>query len=279
MLVFALVSLAAPLFRIGSKSSSGAPPATAVSAATVNDTLQRPAQFCPSCVLLRPVPIFVDVWFFALSRAAGRQIPKSGGGFLDEGKIPFYFIAHDTVDQTLFVAHEGTKPSKMYAVPSSAALTLPIQLPLNDADFFLTGVNTSRISLASASRCSVLLTLSFNPACLYVSAEGIKVHSGFQNTFQRTADGLLAEVQRKFDKPSEEFRDSKLCRNLHIGTSVASVASKATLTVTPAEPEPRAGSPESRIRLQGLDTAASVLGAIRISRLESVDAEQLQAAK
>ncbi|KAF7325447.1 Lipase-3 domain-containing protein [Mycena kentingensis (nom. inval.)] len=162
MLVLTLVFLAssvlaAPLFGIGSKSSSGAP--TAVSAATINATLERPAQFSRAAYCSGAS---LSSWTCGLpcQELQGVKFLQSGGG---EGKIPFYFIAHDTVDQTLVVAHEGTNPSK-------------IQSLLNDADFFLTGVDTSRISLASA--------------------KGIKVHAGFQDTFQRTADGLLAGVQQ-----------------------------------------------------------------------------------
>ncbi|KAF7288972.1 Lipase-3 domain-containing protein [Mycena indigotica] len=155
-------ALAAPIsifgFQIGAGKQGTAAPAP-ISLATVNATLLRPAQFaraayCPSAS--------ITSWTCGLpcQQLKGVKFLQSGG---DQGAVPFYFIAHDTVENTLVVAHEGTDPSKFLSL-------------LNDAEFALTAIDTKRIPNAAG--------------------KGIKVHDGFQNTFQRTADGLLAGVQK-----------------------------------------------------------------------------------
>ncbi|KAJ7473546.1 alpha/beta-hydrolase [Mycena latifolia] len=156
-LCFLSSALSAPIFGFGSSSeATGAP--TPVSLATVNATLLRPGQFaraayCPSAS--------ITSWSCGLpcDSLNGVTFLQSGG---DQGLIPFYFIAHDTVDQSLVVAHEGTDPDNILSI-------------LNDADFVLGDIDTTRIPQAAG--------------------KGIKVHSGFQATFERTADGLLAGVQ------------------------------------------------------------------------------------
>ncbi|KAJ7067750.1 alpha/beta-hydrolase [Mycena belliarum] len=136
-------ALSAPLFGLDSSEATGAP--TPVSLDTVNTTLQRPAQFaraayCPSAS--------ITAWTCGTAPAGGMK-----------GLTPFYFIAHDTVDQSLVVAHEGTDPKNMGVAPSVC----------------LKDIDTTRIPQAAG--------------------KGVQVHSGFQATFQRTADGLLAGVK------------------------------------------------------------------------------------
>ncbi|KAJ7080185.1 alpha/beta-hydrolase [Mycena belliarum] len=149
-------ALSAPLFGLDSSEATGAP--TPVSLDTVNTTLQRPAQFaraayCPSAS--------ITAWTCgtACQSLSGVKFLQAGG---DEGLTPFYFIAHDTVDQSLVVAHEGTDPKNILSI-------------LNDAEFGLEDIDTTRIPQAAG--------------------KGVQVHSGFQATFQRTADGLLAGVK------------------------------------------------------------------------------------
>ncbi|KAJ7055695.1 alpha/beta-hydrolase [Mycena amicta] len=154
-------ALSAPLSIFGHQigaSGQGTGTPTPVSLATVNATLLRPAAFaraayCPSAS--------ITSWTCGEPCGAlqGVKFLQSGG---DQGAIPLYFIAHDTVEQTLVVAHEGTDPSKFASL-------------LNDAEFALTGVDTTRIPQAAG--------------------KSIKVHDGMQDTFQRTADGLLAGVK------------------------------------------------------------------------------------
>ncbi|KAJ6474539.1 alpha/beta-hydrolase [Mycena vulgaris] len=147
--------LSVPLFGLGS-SAKGAP--TPVSLATVNTTLLRPALFsraayCSSSSL--------QSWSCGLpcQSISGVTFLQSGG---DQGLIPLYFIAHDTADQSLVVAHEGTDPDNILSI-------------LNDVDLILENIDTTRFPQAAG--------------------KGVKVHSGFQQTFERTADGLLAGVQ------------------------------------------------------------------------------------
>ncbi|KAJ7078788.1 Alpha/Beta hydrolase protein [Mycena epipterygia] len=90
---------------------------------------------------------------------SGETFLQSGG---DQRDIPLYFIAHDKVDQSLVVAHEGTDPGNILSI-------------LNDADFVLENIDATRFPQAAG--------------------KGIKVHSGLQQTFERTADGLLAGVK------------------------------------------------------------------------------------
>ncbi|KAF8209142.1 alpha/beta-hydrolase [Mycena galopus ATCC 62051] len=162
VLSFIQLALAAPLplplfgISLGSSEATGTP--TPVSLANVNETLLRPAQFaraayCSSASL--------QSWDCGVPCDAlgGVSFLQDGG---NQGTIPLYFIAHDTADQSLVVAHEGTDPDNILSL-------------LNDAEFALTDVNTTLIPAAAG--------------------KGIQVHSGFQSTFERTADGLLAGVQ------------------------------------------------------------------------------------
>ncbi|KAJ7018464.1 alpha/beta-hydrolase [Mycena alexandri] len=154
--VVPLVAYAAPLFGLGSSEATGAP--TPVSGSTVNATLSRPAQFARAAYCTSDS---IKSWSCGVpcDSLKGVTFLQEGG---DEGEVPFYFIAHDTVDQSLVVAHEGTDPDNILSI-------------LNDAEFALVNVDTTRIPQAAG--------------------KGIKVHDGFQQTFQRTADGLLAGVK------------------------------------------------------------------------------------
>jgi hypothetical protein len=146
----------APLFGLGSPEATGAP--TPLSLATVNATLLRAAEFSRAAYCSGSS---IESWNCGspCQSLSGVTFLQAGG---NQGTIPFYFIAHDTVDQSLVVAHEGTDPDNILSI-------------LNDAEFGLEDVDTARIPQAAG--------------------QGVKVHSGFQQTFQRTADGLLAGVQ------------------------------------------------------------------------------------
>ncbi|KAJ7575605.1 alpha/beta-hydrolase [Mycena floridula] len=150
----------APLFGIKfGDSGSSSLATTAVSATTVESDLLRPAQFsrvayCSSAA--------VTSWNCGApcdSLGSNVKVLQAGG---DDGLVPMYFIAHDPDTSTVVVAHQGTEPENILSV-------------LNDAEFILTDLNTTRFTSADGL--------------------GIKVHSGFQDTFERTADGLLSGVQ------------------------------------------------------------------------------------
>ncbi|KAJ7506113.1 alpha/beta-hydrolase [Mycena galericulata] len=149
------LALAAPLFGIGSPEATGA--TTPVSLTTVNATLLRPAQFARAAYCSGSS---IQSWGCGLpcDSLSGVTLLQSGG---NQGLIPFYFIAHDAQDQSLVVAHEGTDPDNILSI-------------LNDLEFGLTNINTTLIPQAAGS---------------------IQVHSGFQQTFERTADGILSGVQ------------------------------------------------------------------------------------
>jgi predicted lipase len=83
---------------------------------------------------------------------------QSGG---NEAQVPFYFIAHDPTDNSIVVAHEGTDVHELLSIA-------------NDAAFGLVPVNQTNFPGAPASA---------------------QVHQGFQETFQRTNDGVLAGVK------------------------------------------------------------------------------------
>ncbi|KAF8148557.1 Alpha/Beta hydrolase protein [Mycena galopus ATCC 62051] len=157
-------ALGAPLSIFGqtlggstdSDEATGTP--TPVSLATVNSTLLRPAQFARAAYCGSAQ---LTTWTCGAPCDALKDITflQSGG---DQGAIPLYYIAHDADQQQLVVAHEGTDPVKFLSI-------------LNDAQFGLVALNQSRFPQ---------------------NANGsIQVHSGFQETFERTADGLLAGVK------------------------------------------------------------------------------------
>ncbi|KAJ7748195.1 alpha/beta-hydrolase [Mycena maculata] len=153
-------ALSAPIFGLGPSTSddsaTGTP--TPVSLATVNSTLLRPAQFSRVAYCSSAS---ITSWSCGAPCDALKNITflQSGG---DEGLIPLYYIAHDADEQTLVVAHEGTDPFKFFSL-------------LNDAELALTPLNSSRFPEAANT--------------------DIQVHDGFQETFERTADGLLAGVK------------------------------------------------------------------------------------
>lgn len=90
------------------------------------------------------------------------------------------FIAHDPTAESIVVAHEGTDSKNMcvirlLSVQWVAYVFFSLSI-LNDAKFGLVDLNATRFPSTAG--------------------QGIKVHSGFQQTFERTADGLLAGVMK-----------------------------------------------------------------------------------
>ncbi|KAJ7824121.1 alpha/beta-hydrolase, partial [Mycena leptocephala] len=68
--------------------------------------------------------------------------PQPGG---DEGLVPLYYIAHDAVDRSLVVAHEGMDAKNILSI-------------LNDAQFGLVPLNVLRFSETAGSESSSLRT-------------------------------------------------------------------------------------------------------------------------
>ncbi|KAJ7926770.1 alpha/beta-hydrolase [Mycena leptocephala] len=155
-LSFITFALATPLLDRGSNETTGEP--TPLSFATVTATLLGPAKFSRAAYCS---PATIKSWSCGLpcDSLNGVTVLQTGG---DERFIPFYFIVHDAVDQSLVVAHQGTYADSLLSV-------------LNDLIFLFDDIDTARIPQAAG--------------------KGIKVHRGFQQTFQRTADELLAGVK------------------------------------------------------------------------------------
>ncbi|CAK5267194.1 unnamed protein product [Mycena citricolor] len=153
-------ALGAPLFGLGGGTASPATGSTtALTLANVESTLLRPAQFARVAYCSSAS---ISNWTCGAPCQALQNVTflQAGG---DQGRIPLYFIAHDASDNSLVVAHEGTDSKSILSI-------------LNDVQFGLVDLNATRF-----------------PA---QAGKGIKVHSGFQQTFERTADGLLAGVQK-----------------------------------------------------------------------------------
>ncbi|KAK7053536.1 lipase-3 domain-containing protein [Favolaschia claudopus] len=153
--------LSLPLFGLdfeestGDDSDTGTP--TTLSLSDVNSTLLRPAQFARVAYCASAT---ITSWSCGLpcDELKGITFLQSGG---DEGLVPLYFIAHDANDESIVVAHQGTDASNILSI-------------LNDAQFGLVPLNASRFP--------------------ETAGQNITVHDGFQKTFERTADGLLAGV-------------------------------------------------------------------------------------
>ncbi|KAJ7747181.1 alpha/beta-hydrolase [Mycena maculata] len=148
----------APLFGLGSSSAEATGTPTPVSLATVNATLARPAQFARAAYCTGSS---LESWSCGTpcDSLSGVTFLQSGGSQSSESAP--YYIAYDAEDQGLVVAHEGTDPDNILSL-------------LNDAEFALENINTTLVPTAAGR---------------------IQVHSGFQQTFERTADGLLSGVQ------------------------------------------------------------------------------------
>jgi len=154
-------AFSAPIFglSLGSSSDASTAATTTFTLGDANSTLLRPAQFARVAYCSGAS---IANWTCGVPCQALANVTflQSGG---DQGLIPLYFIAHDADDQSLIIAHEGTDSANILSI-------------LNDVKFGLVDLNATRF-----------------PA---QAGKGIKVHSGFQETFERTADGLLAGVMK-----------------------------------------------------------------------------------
>jgi len=152
-------ALTLPIFGLGdstdSDSATGAP--TDLSLSSANSTFLKPALFARVAYC---ASASITSWTCGPACDALTNVTflQSGG---NEGSIPLYYIAYDGNDQSLVVAHEGTDPKQLLSI-------------LNDAEFGLVPLNVSRFP--------------------QTAGQNITVHDGFQQTFERTADGLLAGV-------------------------------------------------------------------------------------
>ncbi|KAJ7850042.1 alpha/beta-hydrolase [Mycena olivaceomarginata] len=152
-------ALSAPIFglSLGSDADAATGATTPLSLADTESALLRPAQFARVAYCSTKS---ITTWTCGEPcKALGNVTFLQSGG--DEGLIPLYYIAHDPADESIVVAHEGTDSKNILSI-------------LNDAKFGLVDLNVTRFP--------------------DTAGQGIQVHSGFQETFERTADGLLDGV-------------------------------------------------------------------------------------
>ncbi|KAJ7777291.1 alpha/beta-hydrolase [Mycena metata] len=161
--VLALFSstLSAPILGLspGTENASATGTTTSLALANVESSLKRPAQFARVAFCSSAS---ISNWTCGPPCTALGNVTflQSGG---DQGLIPLYYIAHDPTDNSIVVAHEGTDTANILSI-------------LNDVELGLVDLNVTRFPSSAG--------------------KGIQVHSGFQQTFERTADGLLAGVSK-----------------------------------------------------------------------------------
>jgi len=155
-LAFLPGTLSAPLFGINFGDSNGA--ATTPTSSDVISSLLRPAQFSRVAYCSSAAVSNFSCGAPCDSLGSGIEVLSVGG---DDGLVPMYFIAHDPTSQSIVVAHQGTETSNILSI-------------LNDATFLPTQLNSTRFPNAGT---------------------GVEVHSGFQDTFERTADAVLSGVK------------------------------------------------------------------------------------
>ncbi|KAH0583182.1 hypothetical protein H2248_011065 [Termitomyces sp. 'cryptogamus'] len=151
------ISIGSILGGLGTTTSSGTP--TSLSQDTVNANFLRPAQFSRVAYCSTGAVTNWQCGGPCSDMGNDIEVLQAGG---DGGSIPLYFIAHDPSTQSIVVAHEGTDPHSLLSI-------------LNDVEFPLVSLNSSRFPSANG--------------------ENVQVHDGFQQTFERTADSVLAGVQ------------------------------------------------------------------------------------
>jgi len=158
-LPFLHATLSAPLFGLsGDSATTSTETPTAVSQDTANIEFLRPAQFSRVAYCSSAAVTSWQCGEPCQSLGGGIEVLQAGG---DDGLIPMYFIAHDPATESVVVAHQGTEKSSILSI-------------LNDVQIKLVELNATRFPGAD---------------------ENIRVHDGFQKTFERTADGVLSGVQ------------------------------------------------------------------------------------
>ncbi|KAG6907491.1 hypothetical protein DXG01_008684 [Tephrocybe rancida] len=165
-LPFIQATLAAP-FSLGSFLGNSAATSTndattALSQDAVSTEFLRPAQFSRVAYCSSGAVTSWKCGAPCESLGGGVEVLQAGG---DDGLVPMYFIAHDPATESIIVAHQGTEPSNLLSI-------------VNDMSTVTLKLSSDRDSIVNAAH-----------------ADSVKVHDGFQKTFERTADGLLAGVQ------------------------------------------------------------------------------------
>ncbi|KAF7317787.1 Lipase-3 domain-containing protein [Mycena kentingensis (nom. inval.)] len=161
--MLATLFLSAALLLPSLVRSAPTPTTDAVALTDVESKLRRPALFARAAYC-SSAPLTAWKCGTPCTDIGKVKFLQAGG---DEGRIPLYFIAHDIATNSLVVAHQGTSSKNILSI-------------LNDAKFALVDLNATRFP--------------------QFADQGIKVHDGFQDTFERTADGLLDGVLKGLDE-------------------------------------------------------------------------------
>ncbi|KAJ8518299.1 hypothetical protein ONZ45_g4609 [Pleurotus djamor] len=156
--LFSTSVLAAPLDARGP--TSKATPTPLISSDL--DAFVRPAQFSRA-VYCSTASVTAWTCGKACDDIGGIEVLKTGG---DDGLTPLFLVAHDPSTESLVVAHQGTNPENFLSI-------------LNDVQILLVDLDETRFASVKG----------------HTSLEGIKVHDGFQKTFERTADDVLSAVK------------------------------------------------------------------------------------
>ncbi|KAL0579509.1 hypothetical protein V5O48_002493 [Marasmius crinis-equi] len=151
--------LSAPLFGFGDDDENNTP-GTSISVQDVESKHLRSAQFTRVAYCSSAA---VTSWQCGPPCdviGKGVKVIQAGG---DDGLIPMYFVANDPADNSIIVAHQGTNPTHVLSI-------------VNDIKFLPKDLNATRFAS--------------------LKGKGLKVHDGFQQTFERTADGVLSAVKQ-----------------------------------------------------------------------------------
>ncbi|KAJ8076086.1 hypothetical protein PM082_022071 [Marasmius tenuissimus] len=151
------LTLSAPIFAILDREDS---PTTSITVEDLESSFLRAAQFTRVSYCSSRVVSKWECGGPCEEVGKGVKVIQAGG---DDGLIPGYFVAHDPTTESIVVAHQGTDSRKTLSI-------------LNDAQLLLRDINTKRFTSAKG--------------------KSIEVHDGFQKTFERTADEVVAAVQR-----------------------------------------------------------------------------------
>ncbi|KAI0365676.1 alpha/beta-hydrolase [Pilatotrama ljubarskyi] len=167
--------------HLGSGETSDAEP-TPLSQEEITSTLVRPALFSRAVYCS---PGVVQDWSCGESCDAlpNVKVLASGG---DDGLIPDFFVAHDVDNDTIVVAHQGTKPGNL-----------------------LSDLNDLRINQVSP-----------NKTVLPAAGDEVKVHDGFAYTQARTSDIVLSTIQSALESTGSK---SVLVTGHSLGAAVASI--------------------------------------------------------
>lgn len=159
ILPFLQATFAAPLFGLsGDSGATSTDTPTAISPQTADSEFLRPAQFSRVAYCSSAAVTSWQCGEPCQSLGGGIEVLQAGG---DDGLVPMYFIAHDPATESIVVVHQGTESSSILSI-------------LNDVQIKLVELNTTRFPGVDGN---------------------IRVHDGFQKTFERTADGVLSGVQ------------------------------------------------------------------------------------